>query len=340
MRNTRNNSARHKIKSGFTLVELLVVIGIIALLISILLPALSKARQQASSVACQANLRQIGQLIQIYVSEDKGILPYGDWDGTYVNTAAGAAADTSANPNTANAANWVVLLMYTLQGKNGNTFNDFASTGTAGHAYLKAFLCPDVPVQGTETSGAIFGPNEVPVHYTAHPRLMPVLDNNIKAVDPVTGQWPTSYRVSRIKRSSESALIFDGSLWSSPAAPPGGTGGVWLPYYTYPVAGGLDNRRFPGYNSPTTYLTDNYSLSTAAGMTPNDPVDMTADNSTSSWPTHTNLDDIFNIDNIRFRHLRNTVANVLFVDGHVQSFSYNAQTRTTNFLRKYINVSY
>lgn len=83
-------------RSGFTLVELLVVIGIVAVLLAILMPALSKAREQTKLVQCLSNLRQIGQAFNMYASENRGfICPAGyyapngtvcwSWPGLLVN---------------------------------------------------------------------------------------------------------------------------------------------------------------------------------------------------------------------------------------------------------------
>ena len=69
---------------GFTLVELLVVIGIIAVLIGLLLPALGAAREAANATKCLANLRSAAQALHIYVSENNGWLPGPNTSGRHL----------------------------------------------------------------------------------------------------------------------------------------------------------------------------------------------------------------------------------------------------------------
>ncbi len=115
-------------RSGFTLIELLVVVGIIAVLISILLPALSKARRQAASVACQSNMRSIGLAMQMYSNDnDNVILPTKAYDGNLSDL-------------------WAFLL---VQGKY--LPNPHIKDNGAGNASVSSVLiCPAAPVSSTE----------------------------------------------------------------------------------------------------------------------------------------------------------------------------------------------
>jgi prepilin-type N-terminal cleavage/methylation domain-containing protein len=75
MRTVRTSLRYRFTLRAFTLVELLVVIGIIALLIAVLLPALSKAREQANVVKCLATLRSMAQAAHLHAAEHQGYLP-------------------------------------------------------------------------------------------------------------------------------------------------------------------------------------------------------------------------------------------------------------------------
>jgi len=72
----RNRRSRLLHAGGFTLIELLVVIAIIGVLTALLLPALSKAKAQARSVACKNHLHHMGVALQLYVQENQGKYPY------------------------------------------------------------------------------------------------------------------------------------------------------------------------------------------------------------------------------------------------------------------------
>ena len=90
-----NNMGRMRFRRAFTVIELLVVIGIIAVLLAILLPALEKVRENATTVKCATNLHTVGQSLAMYANDNHGNYPR----TLYVRGAAPTAGTQPAAPN-------------------------------------------------------------------------------------------------------------------------------------------------------------------------------------------------------------------------------------------------
>jgi prepilin-type processing-associated H-X9-DG protein len=140
------------------------------------------------------------------------------------------------------------------------------------------------------------------------------------------------YKLAHILRSTEIALIFDTALAPS------------LGYTSYACAYALDNGVINKNTPIATDMTDQYGDADNQGGRKIDqatPVSLTLTvNSGLGWTAqHYNDDSAGNIGSIRFRHIGNTQANALMVDGHVQSFDFNPLNDTTDMVEKNICVN-
>lgn len=301
-------------RSAFTLVELLVVIGIIALLISILLPAFARARQQSNLLVCQTHLRQIGQLIDLYVDDNQGSLPCG------------------AVPN----GDWSTLLMNELNSKYGNTYS---TEGTGALPYNRGIFLDVDTVDG----------GDAPLHYCCHPRLMPNIGEQdpsypapaFGSPGPNTAPYLQPYKLSQVQRNAEIILIWDSAQWqiNNNVTPPDNN------YWGAQAVGwAIDNWRFGEFQQglvggvlPRDYLLfSNANNDNGAQMEIGTNQD-TANGISYLWYGCTN-------GQVRFRHMNNTAANFLFCDGHVEPHYVNAKldaagNQTCDLLGKNVNVN-
>jgi prepilin-type N-terminal cleavage/methylation domain-containing protein/prepilin-type processing-associated H-X9-DG protein len=253
-----------KRRKGFTLVELLVVIGIIALLIGILLPALNRARQQAQLVQCQSNIRQIVTAEMLFAQDHRGCVP------TCSDNKWARQADTmpttkfswrDSNPTL--GQNWVVvdwassLIPYLGQGNGapGAQTNSFL-TAAGALQQSKVFQCPsDVWLSDALPGYAMcnnvvastLGPGEnnfgyQPVSYGLNADITMVIDGTgigrftpgSPNIDIYAGPnsnsakvgQPLNCRLDRVYKSAETLLVADCGTrpWVGPPSPPSGMG--------------------------------------------------------------------------------------------------------------------
>jgi prepilin-type N-terminal cleavage/methylation domain-containing protein len=210
MRTDRNQFPRQ----GFTLVELLVVIGIIAILVAILLPVLSRARESANRVSCLSNVRQLANAFVMYTGENKGWFPcvavFGNTLG-YPNGAApsGYPADWIGWPK-----DWIVWRNKQPSDPLAGSIVKYLGNPSSG----KILLCPsDDPSWRKIANGSGYYPYSYAMNsYLSYGTVYnPQVAGALSSPSTTTG-WGNlrfkddyAWKITQVKNSSEKIIVYE-----------------------------------------------------------------------------------------------------------------------------------
>jgi prepilin-type N-terminal cleavage/methylation domain-containing protein len=302
--------------AGFTLVELLVVIGIIAVLISVLLPSLNKARQAANLVDCQARLRQMGAALQMYTVANKQMLPWGYVDRTSTATWTDPGQRVDQTPgNKEPFWWWCFTLSETL---NRDVLDSNTSSPTYGLATKVSPIFRDKDAIDTSD-------NYFVCHYTCNPRLLYISNfgdfyPTIFGGAPIAPKDRTQRKIPQVKHTSDVFVIWD--------APQCGDG--FCKNNAYPTANSIDKwgvDQVTGlcYDSPSSNV--KYDLAILPGQL--GLLTGFQDGKAFQKQYNTDLPDyLLWSSHLRFRHMNNTTLAALCLDGHVEVRKVGSVSRT------------
>ncbi len=222
-----------RLRCAFTLIEVLVVIGIISMLMSILLPVLSKARAAASNVKCLANLRNIGQAMLLYASDNRdAIIGSANTTGRrlWSTDAAGDFVGDLYSPT--NLPPGSPIELYDWMGPAARTLGIDLPDTTDGNVLLRRyreipdFECPDAQgILASTYAGTIDAGQMLSYNTAAAFMLLPYnrqgsgFTGKVKANDYSTGYWvlPLGYfpKINRVGNTSEKIFCADGAKYST-----------------------------------------------------------------------------------------------------------------------------